>query len=236
MTNETLDKQSSIPLTIENAVLVVAREHNLVPDSLQGSMSSDGSQVTVVSKDSRDAAHRFIVTDLDRARSIRLKEIEAYIAEDAILDGLWELDSSAIFSILAELADLDAIRPWISANVKQAIREMAHEDRSEFWFLWEEAKLKPSVSLTGKDVETVSPSFSLIKDLQDHVVAENNLNPKSSLLELCEGELDDACEVLLDQCRFDEKKLSAALLQAVVQGEEFSSKVTAEGLVVQIDT
>jgi hypothetical protein len=51
-----------------------------------------------------------------------------------------------------------------------------------------------------------------------------------------EGELDDACEVLLDQCRFDEKKLSAALLQAVVQGEEFSSKVTAEGLVVQIDT
>jgi hypothetical protein len=87
MTNETLDKQSSIPLTIENAVLVVAREHNLVPDSLQGSVSSDGFQVIVTSKDCRDAARSFVVITLAHARAIRLKEIEAYIAEDAILGG-----------------------------------------------------------------------------------------------------------------------------------------------------
>ena len=235
MTNKTSDKQSSLPLTIENSIQAVARKFGLVPESLRGSASTDGIYINVDSKDGRDSCGRFDVTTLDLAKMVRLRGIAACIAEDELLDGLWELDSQTIFNILFELSDLDVLRFWISVNVREAIREMAHEDRSEFWFLWEEAKLKPAVSLTDKDVETVSPSFSLIKDLQDYEVAAYNLSPKPSLLDLCDGEYDAACEVLLDQCHFDEKKLADVLLQAVVEGEEFSGRVTAEGLVVWND-
>jgi hypothetical protein len=233
--NGTSDKKSSIPLTIENAIHVVAREFNLVPESLRGSVSADGFYITVVSMIGQYSS-RFVVATLDHAKLARLGEITASIVEDSILLDMYEMDSEQIYRILFELADLESVKPWIVVRTKEAIRDMATENRSEFWALWEESKLKPAASLSGKDVEKVAPSFSLIKDLQDHVAKFNCGDAISeALIDLCDGGMDVACEILLDQCHFDQTKLADAILQAVVKEESFANKVVAEGLVIWIE-
>ena len=232
------DKRSSIPLTIENAISVVAREFILVPHALKGSMSPDGMCVTAFLED--DSLDCYEVTSIEQAMEKALNDIAGIIQGDDVLDkgcygsGELSLDGEKMFGILIQHATLSDLKPWLVSKIREEIRNLSRADVPGFWKLWTEAGLKP-IATNVRD--EAYPSFSLVKDLQDH---ETKLDHASisdlsqSLLVLLDHDHELACDVLLDQCHFDEKKLAVALLEGMggVAGFALGTIVTLEGFTI----
>ena len=221
--------QAAVPLTIEAAIAAVAREFNMVPGSLKGSMSEDSSRVTIALTDSTD---RFVVRTIEQARLDRIKEITGSILEDTLLEDLYEITQPEILVVLLGQADLKDLDPWIVSSTRRIVQDVARDDRDAFWNLWAESKLKPTVPLEGRDF--VYPSFTMVKDLQDHLVRFNCGDKARGLMDLCDGDHEAACEVLLEQCHLDGGKAAAAFLQEHDK-DFFGGQVTPEGFVIEND-
>ena len=218
-----------IPLTIEAAIKATAREFNMVLESLKGSMSADSSRVEIALADSTD---RFIVRTIEQARQERIREISRSILEDTLMEDLYEITQKEILDVLLGQVDLKDLDPWIVSSTRRVVRDVARDDRDAFWNLWAESKLKPTVPLEGRDF--VYPSFTMLKDLQDHLVRLNCGDKYRGLMDLCDGDHEAACEVLLEQCHLDAEKAAAAFLQDHDR-DFFGGQVTLEGFVIETD-
>lgn len=222
-------EKAEVSLTIEATIAAVAREFNMVPESLRGSMSADSSRVTVALADSTD---RFIVRTLGQAKQERIAEISRSILEDTLMEDLYEIAHPEILAVLLGQVDLTELEPWIVSSTRRVVRDVARDDRDAFWNLWAESKLKPTVPFESRDF--VYPSFTMVKDLQDHLTGFNCGDKARGLMDLCDGEHETACEVLLEQCHLNGEKAAAAFLQDHDR-DFFGGQVTSEGFVIETD-
>jgi hypothetical protein len=227
-----------VPLTIDIALQIVARERRIPVDDLVGGILETGD--IGVSFKGHPGEEDFLVSTLERERRAALADIvRALESNDAITDVFDELSREAIFDILMGRVDPEELHPWITALARAYTRKIGSSDGERFWRLCGKAGLSPGV---GPGIEEdVSPSFSLIKDLQD-VIIPSLLSDPRAVLAGRDGEapffdidLAAACEILLDQCHIDLEAVASDLLKAMGGVQRYSDiilTVTPDGYVI----
>ena len=240
--NKKSDIEADVPLTIEIALQIVARERRLPVGSpagrtLAGKISETG-DIIVTADDSSE----FWVGTLKREREAILADIvRALESNEEITDMFDELSWEAIFGILMGRADPEELHPWITALARAYTRKIGSNDHERFWRLCGKAGLSSGV-VPGIE-EDVSPSFSLIKDLQDAIIPSLLSDPRAVLAgrdgeaPFFDIDLAAACEILLDQCHIDLGAVASDLLKALGGVEGYSDDrlaVTPDGYVIGV--
>ena len=239
MTN---DKSADAFLTVDKALAIVSREKKIPRESLMGSILGTGDVGVLIKENSTgpDVQDDFMVTTL---RSEQLRILEAIVvnleSDEPICDSFYELDAETIFGILMARVDVEELHPWIVSYAREFTRELGHNDHERFWRLCGKVGLSPGVA-PGIE-ESVAPSFTLIKDLQDALIPSLLADPRAVLAgkdgeaPFFDNDLVAACEILLDQCNFDLGEVAADLLKAMggVQGySDDPLTVTSDGYVI----
>jgi hypothetical protein len=227
-----------VPLTIDIALQIVAREKKLQVDDLVGGILMTGD--IGVSFKGHPGAEDFLVSTLERERRVALVDIVLKLeSNDIITDVFFSLDADTIFDILMERADLKDLHPWIISYAREFTREIAFNDHERFWRLCGTVGLRPGVA--PRIAEGVVPSFTMIKDLQDALIPTLLADPRAVLVgkegeaPLFDNDQVAACEILLDQCNFDLEAVASDLLKAMggVQGcSDDPLTVTSDGYVI----
>lgn len=229
-------------LTVDKALEIVSREKKIPRESLMGSILMTGDIGVLIKEHSRDPGVQedFMVTTLRKEQESILVDIVLKLeSNDPICDSFHELDADAIFGILMERADVEELHPWIVSYAREFTRELGYNDHERFWRLCGTVGLSPGVA-PGIE-ESVSPSFTLIKDLQDSLIPSLLADPRAVLAgkdgeaPFFDHDLVAACEILLDQCNFDLKEVASDLLKAMggVQGySDDPLTVTSDGYVI----
>jgi len=228
-----------VPLTIDIALQIVAREKKLQVDDLVGGILMTGD--IGVSFKGHPGEEDFLVSTLERERREALVDIVLRIeSNDAICNVFSELvNAETIFNILMERTDLKDLHPWIISYAREFTRELGFNDYERFWGLCGKVGLSPGVA-PGIE-ESVSPSFTLIKDLQDALIPTLLADPRAVLVgkdgenPFFDNNLVAACEILLDQCNFDLEAVASDLLKAMGGVQRYSDTlltVTSDGYVI----
>jgi hypothetical protein len=238
-------------LAVDKALEIVSREKKIPREDLRGSILATGDVRVLIKVRSRDPGVRlcrsngwqddFMVTTLRREQESILEDIVVNLeSDDPICDSFHELDVETIFGILVARVDVEELRPWIVSYAREFTRELGHTDHERFWRLCGKVGLSPGVA-PGIE-EDVSPSYTLIKDLQGALIPYLLADPRAVLAgkdgeaPFFDNDLMAACEILLDQCNFDLKVVAADLLKAMggVQGYLMDDPltVTSDGYVI----
>jgi hypothetical protein len=222
-------KKDKLPLTIENAIAVVARECNLVASALSGSVEAEN-RVMVTPKDNPRMG--FLVVTREAEEKEALEAILESIQADSLLDDMDDLDSKIIYEVLLKVAVVAELEPWLTVSIREKIRGLAQHNDADFWDLWKESGLKPTVVNGGN--RGVSPAFDLVKALQRHQVQDlTNSPPGLLLLEALDHDYENASDIILEQCQVDIPALAVTLLAAAGGVERMSDGIfTSEGLVI----
>ena len=200
-----------VPYTIDAVLDFVSRGYGVSLSHLSGRMAPGappliGDECIVVQVDGKDVLG---IVPLSR-REQTLKQGLMDIIECGGLVGdvtlLEDVPIEEVFAVVVDHVDLRDLCGWVAVKSNEEIMELAENHPADFWEEWNSCRLKPRVRLGGKDL--VSPSFSMMKELQSAMIRKLRDRPLEYLLRKMEDEdvSTDAARafafnVVLQECR-----------------------------------
>jgi hypothetical protein len=172
----------------------------------------------------------FLVITREVEETEALAVIRESIQADSLIDDLEDVDSKAIYEALTKVAILSDLEPWLTVAIREEIRSYAQQGDPKFWEMWRESGLKPTIANGGS--KAIGPGFDLVKALQRHQIQDLS-KPEQLLLEMLDHDYENACDLILEQCRIDIPSLATSLLVASGGVEGMSDATfTPEGFVI----
>ena len=203
--------RKDVPYTIDAVLDFVSKRYDVPLSRLSGRMAPGtlpliGDECIVVQVDGKDSLG---IVPLSR-REQNLKQGLMGIIECGELVGdvqlLEDVPIEDVFAVVVDHVDLRDLCGWVAVKSNEEIMELAENHPADFWEEWNSCRLKPRVRLGGKDL--VSPSFSMMKELQSAMIRKLRDRPLEYLLRKMEDEdvSTDAARafafnVVLQECR-----------------------------------
>ena len=193
MGREKVSRQAAkdVPYTIDAVLKFVGERYGVSLSRLSGRMAPGalpliGDKCMVVQVDGKDSLG---IVPLSR-REENLKHGLMGVIESGELVGdvelLEDVPIEDVFAVVVGHTDLQDLRGWVTVHSNEEIMELAETYTADFWEEWNSCCLKPRVKLGGKD--HVSPSFSMMKELQSARIGKLLDHPLEYLLRKLEDE------------------------------------------------
>ena len=232
--------EKTIPFTVEAVLDFVASRYHVPIRRLKGAKTlHKNGQAALIDEESilveRDGKDFFEVFRREDGEKEMRQSLLSIIEWGELTSDLEEVSMATLYEILIKHVDLESLSGWVSATSNHDVRVAAASEQKDFWKLWNHLGLKPKATLaTSKDHGKISPSFVMMKRLQEARFANLSSDLARALLVLLNGDFLAACGVILQECRsFDWSAVVEDLVTSIggVEGWMGRAAEVAGGLV-----
>lgn len=211
-TNETASTPEATEFTFDNVISAIARELHLPLSTLRMAsqvISPQCHQYLVTSSETAMVDLAVIVhRDEDSANERYREIIKSWLANGELFR--WIEATPELYKAVFNACDTSDLLHWITSAVRQG------------WVLGPH----PESSREGK-----KRTLAAIKKIAETNLEEFLKDYESAVRLLCEDDLEDAIAAVIEQCDFDEKRLSSAILDVCGGWKDFS----ASGIIARLD-